>query len=55
MGEVKTAITGRRSILPFSVSLQGTKASQAKSEMYTFLRHDAILHIKPDLSIGMTR
>ena len=52
---MRTAITGRKAVLPFNLAMTGQKALSDTSEMFIFLRHDAILEIKPDLSIKLTR
>ena len=44
-------ITGRKVEYPFVVEFGGTKSSRADSYMFTFLRADFIIYIRPDLQI----
>lgn len=44
-------ITGRKTEYPFIVNFTGTKSSPADSFMFTFLRADFIIYIRPDLQI----
>ena len=52
LGTDKTMITGRKSQYPFIIQLSSSgKVQPSTSYMYTFLRADFIVYIRPDLQI----
>lgn len=52
LGQDKQMVTGRKTEYPFLIEMVSNgKTSAADSYMYTFLRADFIIYIRPDLQI----
>ena len=52
LGTDKSIITGRKAMIPFDINYSGSKSSpEQPSYMFTFVRSDAVLYIRPDLVV----
>lgn len=44
-------MTGKRSIMPFDLNMNGYKSQAILSYMFMFLRADFIIYVRPDLVV----
>lgn len=51
LGQNKSIITGKKSVMPFDINLAGTKSADPTSYMFCFLQADFIIYVRPDLVV----
>lgn len=51
IGQNKTIISGKKTVLPFDLNFDSTKSAENASIMLCFLRADFIIYVRPDLIV----
>lgn len=51
LGQQKTIITGKKSVMPFDLNVDGFKSQEKLSSMYLYLKADFICYVRPDLVV----
>ena len=51
LGQNKTVVCGKKTVLPFDLNFTGSKSINLPSVMLCYLRADFIIYVRPDLIV----